>query len=377
VHLDVGSVRHWPRMTREQLVRVFPNGRTVHIPTDGQPLQGYQLALADIEKRGGEVSSTSMQASRNTGEKRSLLAKLFGFGKDKDEDDSVELAASQVAQVAPLRPKPVAVEPQKPDPLQAAVPLPKGKPAPVQIADARPVPARTPEPKIVPVPRAAQTASLYANASAPAVPVKPDDSVFEARGFWRGVVEPSLEADRADPPRPPAEIASADTSANPTGSIGAWPSPTADDRSPADTALAYATPNAPKVVRQAPMGAALPRAAAVAAGAGVSVAVKGSSREPAEVRTEPVPARAAGERLDNPWLRAMVMAPNLHSYMTATLLGAIDMRALTPLMQRPTQALAMTFSEDPNAGMSTQRFTGSAVVFMATATFASRTAALQ
>jgi hypothetical protein len=53
------------------------------------------------------------------------------------------------------------------------------------------------------------------------------------------------------------------------------------------------------------------------------------------------------------------------------------MRALTPLMQRPTQALAMTFSEDPNAGMSTQRFTGSAVVFMATATFASRTAALQ
>ena len=28
VHMDTGGVRHWPRMTREQLVRVFPDGRT-------------------------------------------------------------------------------------------------------------------------------------------------------------------------------------------------------------------------------------------------------------------------------------------------------------------------------------------------------------
>ncbi len=40
VHMDTGGVRHWPRMTREQLVRVFPDGRTVHIPTDGRPLPG-------------------------------------------------------------------------------------------------------------------------------------------------------------------------------------------------------------------------------------------------------------------------------------------------------------------------------------------------
>ena len=46
VHVDVGSVRHWPRMTHDQLARVFPNGRTVHIPSDGQPLSGYTLALA-------------------------------------------------------------------------------------------------------------------------------------------------------------------------------------------------------------------------------------------------------------------------------------------------------------------------------------------
>ena len=37
VHLDVGNVRAWPRMTREQLVKLFPDGRTVHLPTDGTP----------------------------------------------------------------------------------------------------------------------------------------------------------------------------------------------------------------------------------------------------------------------------------------------------------------------------------------------------
>jgi uncharacterized protein YcbK (DUF882 family) len=50
VHLDVGNVRHWPRMSREELVRVFPNQRTVHIPSDGQPLAGYALALMDLER---------------------------------------------------------------------------------------------------------------------------------------------------------------------------------------------------------------------------------------------------------------------------------------------------------------------------------------
>src|ERR1700728_4214040 len=62
VHLDTGSIRHWPRMTREQLVRVFPDGRTVHIPTDGKPLPGYALALADIKNRGDSPSDASLSA---------------------------------------------------------------------------------------------------------------------------------------------------------------------------------------------------------------------------------------------------------------------------------------------------------------------------
>jgi uncharacterized protein YcbK (DUF882 family) len=50
VHMDTGSVRAWPRMTREQLVRLFPDGKTAHLPADGTPLPGYQTALAEAER---------------------------------------------------------------------------------------------------------------------------------------------------------------------------------------------------------------------------------------------------------------------------------------------------------------------------------------
>ncbi len=33
VHLDVGNVRAWPRMNYDELVRLFPDGKTVHLPT--------------------------------------------------------------------------------------------------------------------------------------------------------------------------------------------------------------------------------------------------------------------------------------------------------------------------------------------------------
>jgi uncharacterized protein YcbK (DUF882 family) len=55
VHIDSGSVRYWPRMSRDALTRLFPDGKTVFIPADGQPMPGYEQARADIEARGGQV----------------------------------------------------------------------------------------------------------------------------------------------------------------------------------------------------------------------------------------------------------------------------------------------------------------------------------
>ncbi len=120
VHMDTGNIRHWPRMTREQLVRVFPDGRTVHIPTDGRPLPGYALALADIEKRGATPSEMSIEAARSAGinvasadgghRSGNLFARLFGMHpKDEDDDDAAAAAAAApvaVASAAPTAPAP-------------------------------------------------------------------------------------------------------------------------------------------------------------------------------------------------------------------------------------------------------------------------------
>lgn len=38
VHMDVGRVRHWPRISRPQLAALFPDGRSKHVPSDGRPL---------------------------------------------------------------------------------------------------------------------------------------------------------------------------------------------------------------------------------------------------------------------------------------------------------------------------------------------------
>jgi len=53
IHVDVGNVRHWPRMNRHDLLALFPNGRTIHIPSDGVPLAGYAQAMADYKARKG------------------------------------------------------------------------------------------------------------------------------------------------------------------------------------------------------------------------------------------------------------------------------------------------------------------------------------
>ncbi|WP_430761654.1 DUF882 domain-containing protein [Rhizobium sp. BR 315] len=75
VHLDVGRVRAWPRMSRQELARLFPSGRTLHMPTDGRPLPGYELALAQSKRRPKGIVAVA----------------------DDDDDDAGSPAPSQVA----------------------------------------------------------------------------------------------------------------------------------------------------------------------------------------------------------------------------------------------------------------------------------------
>ena len=84
-----------------------------------------------------------------------------------------------------------------------------------------------------------------------------------------------------------------------------------------------------------------------------------------------------GERSDSPWLRAAMLTPSVRSFMTATRLGAVDPRWQYDLLHKPSQSLVMTFSADPHLGMVADRFSGSAVVFLATSTFNMQTASLR
>ncbi len=61
--------------------------------------------------------------------------------------------------------------------------------------------------------------------------------------------------------------------------------------------------------------------------------------------------------------------------MTATRIGAADMRPLQELLYKPSLSVAMTFSPDPQIGMLASRFNGPAVVFLATTTFTTRSTA--
>gem|GEM_PF-2505040 len=99
VHIDSGSVRYWPKMSRNALTRLFPDGKTVFIPADGKPMPGYELARAEIEQRGGNV-----QVARGGGI-GGIFAWLFGGGgaDDAEESGGQEATTSTVAMTGNAR----------------------------------------------------------------------------------------------------------------------------------------------------------------------------------------------------------------------------------------------------------------------------------
>lgn len=103
VHLDVGSVRSWPRMSHDQLARLFPDGKTVHLPTDNRPLPGYELARAEVLARGGTVLGVTQVAMIDEDDGPSLksfFAGLFGGGSKPPA------AQAETPAPAPARKKP-------------------------------------------------------------------------------------------------------------------------------------------------------------------------------------------------------------------------------------------------------------------------------
>jgi uncharacterized protein YcbK (DUF882 family) len=196
VHLDAGSVRHWPRMTRDQLARLFPDGKTVHIPADGRPMPGYDEAAAEIERNGGSVSAYADAGDEDSGffsggKGKSFFAALFGLKDDVQQEQArtqaqVTRRSSRVAKAEPVTatdaPAPK-VEPYEtviraaPDPEPGPSPEKAPQPAPAQpvaVASLPPTakePARPAEPQLVW--QAGPDGAEATDAAAPALPTVP------------------------------------------------------------------------------------------------------------------------------------------------------------------------------------------------------------
>lgn len=288
VHLDVGSVRSWPRMTRPQLERLFPDGKTVHLPADGKPLAGYEVALAEIQQRGGSAISYA----EVTSPRRSLWAALFG-----GEDDEVEVQTTKRGGKA-VASRPVSGSRGQQTALassagmdQSSVYAVNNAVAVPQVAAAQPVPARPatrPQPveeKAAEAPRSTAVAAVSAprieaakadrdadaprSVTAPVPPRRPGDLTFAMLAAAAVPVPPVRPADEpqvpaqqlaavSDPapklanvplpaPRPTAFAAASDTI---TGAV---------DRSALPAAIAGGTsPAAPPVTAFAPANVPVP-----------------------------------------------------------------------------------------------------------------------
>ncbi|HEY6632976.1 MAG TPA: DUF882 domain-containing protein [Rhizobiaceae bacterium] len=137
VHMDVGNVRHWPRMSRQELVAVFPNGKTLHVPSDGKPLPGFEQALASYEtrKKSGTTALALAASPAKSGRSGGLLSALFGGGADEEEDNS-EGSGKTVVASAPAAEPPRPVEPPRPSGQIAVVPPELANPASVPFQEA-------------------------------------------------------------------------------------------------------------------------------------------------------------------------------------------------------------------------------------------------
>jgi uncharacterized protein YcbK (DUF882 family) len=348
VHLDTGGVRHWPRMPEAELAKVMAKG----------PIKGSTTTVAS-RKTDTKVASARIP---------NPFAKLLGSGEEEEDAETLAATAPAARTAEAKKPTPKASEKsgdksndksaERPAAV-AAAPAPATRPAQaaggfdLASASSRPVELRP-----------ARSAGLVNGGGDTSA-----NAVISERGLWP--TSPDSNAQLS--PSTTARVASANSA-----SSTPWPAP---DRSGTGGALAYA----PASQQPSPTR---PATAALTAQRDTTVAVKRGAEPSAATAPAPTVATAqslaaalaqakAGQQFNDPWMRAMIVAPSAGAFMSTSLLGTTDFRTLSPYLQKPASSVMMTFGNDPHLGMSTQRFTGTAVVFVSTVTFGRRTASLR
>jgi Bacterial protein of unknown function (DUF882) len=278
VHLDTGGVRHWPKVTRDHLVRLFPNEQTVHIPSDGKPLAGFETARATIESRGGSVSSGYIDIAEGRATGKTLFQILFGGGEGDDEDVGARRGGKRGTAVASRqRNQQVAAAPAEPQEgstlafftqnSSTSTSAPRAEiPAAIRARPTRPTPVLEPEVKATPPaappevkqdePKQIEVAALAPRNAAPTAPA------FPASTSATAPVSTKSASDEEDgkrvtvqlPPRRPANLTALAALAAQSPTLVTVQLP---PRRPAsllpDTLLAEAAEDAkPQVVAEAP-----------------------------------------------------------------------------------------------------------------------------
>lgn len=424
VHMDVGSVRHWPRMTRDQLARVFPNGKTVHLPADGPPLSRYQEALAEVERYKGrnavpssgddddDAPSGNRRGDDTAGGDGGLLAGLFGWGKKSDEaKPPAQVAARMQPQPQPRASAqpidddtPPGLAPQPPRQQVASLPAPA---EPLPIPTARPtVPAQVtmqPAPgAILALPQArpadaATRPTAGANGADAGQPVgwtvgpQPVAPPAQAPEPMAVPAQPAYQVATGMPmPRPRPGLPP------PLQAVAAVNSAAGDPGGPVEpsSALGYAAPGlpipnarpaapdapAPAQTALPPPLAPLPSAVPVPAGRPQQVASLGSgattlSPPPAPAKSgtpgregRPATVARGGDALYRLINRVAAIPPARLLDGNATMrqksfarLNHPDQEGLPQLIGKPKAAIAYGFGREINGGLRTDSFSGQAI----------------
>jgi uncharacterized protein YcbK (DUF882 family) len=390
VHMDTGRIRMWPRMSREQLVRVFPDQRTVYLPSDNRPLAGYDQALADIQRR-GDGSEVRVADSGGLNPFKKLLHLARGESDEEESDTSIGAPTAEAPAREPLRSRAKAAMSAAVDKVEEKLSAEKASLAAAAVkaheriaAERAKIAAAAAKAKEKLAAEKSKLASLAAKARmvkpAEAASATSPNQIILSRGVWQAVADDGTAG--AQPTQSAAGAVSAvarpgrsaTPASEPTGSIAAEPAPTeADDRAAPQIALAYAEQSGQAAAVPAPPGgnpdalrAGLSSKRPNGRGALIVIATKKAS-----------PLLADPTRLPDPWLRAIVLSPNVTNFLNMTSLGARDFRILSVLMVKPANSVLMTFTADPNPGLEYTHFSGAAAVFIPTVSYTLRTAQLQ
>ncbi|TWI82303.1 uncharacterized protein YcbK (DUF882 family) [Roseibium hamelinense] len=412
VHMDTGRVRHWPKMSRSQLARVFPDGKTLHIPSDGKPLKGYKQALAEAKSGKSRSSSPTIVASSGSGNRTTgqslrdagdpirptaqqnndssggggnILASLFRSNNSSEERSRVAavrpngapvppgaIGSSRVAAAIENPPVPTfksSVLPKEPEaspepalaeqPTVVAAAAPGDKPAQQPTAPA-PAP-NTLDAQLVAIARGETTSSGTAPApdgrleQAVSVPgQKPSRQLLTAS--LKAAAAETLEG-KAPVPRPaPATDAVAAIAA----ATNAQPR---QKELPTSTTLAYASPTAlPADLRAAPKPQVQSRSAKKTQSDTQAVAKPSvSGRIPASQIQDPLAGFVGFPDKSEP--RLLSASETTRNRLFASLQHP-DQRSLDGFMQPSNRFLTGGFERQPYGSLRTDRFEGPAIVVL-------------